>query len=59
MQVLAMLRGRGSSLPVVLITAFADEDAHRAATLMGATLLDKPFDIAELCEVVRQKLEAA
>ena len=59
MQVLAMLRGRGSPLPVVLITAFADEDTHRAAKLMGAALLDKPFDLEDLCEVVRQQLEAA
>jgi len=48
-EVLRSLRRRGSNLPVILITAFG-EAINRAevATLGGAAVLEKPFDIDDL-----------
>ncbi|MEO8876802.1 MAG: response regulator [Polyangiaceae bacterium] len=44
--VLATLRRARWSTPVILMSAFADDDVRMAATELGATLLlDKPFDI--------------
>lgn len=37
-----------SSTPVLFMTAFGDEAAHREAERLGATMLDKPFDLDEL-----------
>jgi CheY-like chemotaxis protein len=49
LEVLRSLRAAGNRTPVVLITAFGDEKVHaEAASLGAATLLDKPFGLAEL-----------
>ena len=41
--------------PFILFTAFGDEDTHERASEIGAiTLLDKPFDIDYLRELVAQ-----
>jgi CheY-like chemotaxis protein len=43
--------------PMILFTAFGDEDTHRRALELGAlTLLDKPFDIDYLRQIVAQVL---
>ena len=43
--------------PLILFTAFGDEDTHRRALKIGAlTLLDKPFDIDNLRELAAQVL---
>ena len=42
---LTTLRRMNLQMPVLLITAFGDEDTHAQARSLGATLLDKPFDI--------------
>jgi CheY-like chemotaxis protein len=43
--------------PFILFTAFGDEDTHKRARELGAvTLLDKPFDIDYLLELVEQVL---
>lgn len=43
--------------PFILFTAFGDEDTHKRARELGAvTLLDKPFDIDYLLEIVEQVL---
>jgi DNA-binding NtrC family response regulator len=43
--------------PFILFTAFGDEDTHQRALEIGAlTLLDKPFDIDYLREIVAQVL---
>jgi CheY-like chemotaxis protein len=43
--------------PLILFTAFGDEDTHRRALELGAlTLLDKPFDVDYLRELVAQVL---
>ena len=47
------LRERGSSLPVVLITAFATAGVRHSATTAGIVkVLEKPFDPSALLEVV-------
>jgi len=47
--VLATLQRARWSTPVILMTAFADDDVRMASTELGAALLlDKPFDIEVL-----------
>jgi DNA-binding response OmpR family regulator len=56
---LAMLkavREAGWRLPVVLMTAFPDDDTMWRAQSLDATVLVKPFDLAELREVVARCL---
>ncbi|TNE90527.1 MAG: response regulator [Deltaproteobacteria bacterium] len=49
LQVLSLLRERGSELPVLLITAFGDRATHQSALDMGAlAVLDKPFTVPQL-----------
>jgi DNA-binding response OmpR family regulator len=46
-------------IPVILITAFGDEETHREAYQLGARwVLDKPFDLGELRTAVRAALPA-
>jgi len=43
------------SPPVILITAFGDEETHKQANLFGAVaIFDKPFDIDELIAKVQE-----
>lgn len=50
LEVLARLRRVDTATPVILITAFGDAQTHAEARRLGAsTLLDKPFDLDELC----------
>ena len=37
-------------MPVVLITAFGDEQTHEEAARLGASLLDKPFELDALLD---------
>lgn len=54
LDVLRGLRTAGWSQPVVLMTGFGDEDTHARANEEGAAVvLDKPFDVDELVEIVR------
>ena len=39
--------------PTILITAFGDRETHEKASRLGATVLDKPFDMSDLLEKVR------
>lgn len=43
---LSALRRMNLQMPVLLITAFGDDDTHAQAKSLGATILDKPFDLA-------------
>jgi DNA-binding response OmpR family regulator len=48
---LAILRGLRAArctLPVILMTAFGDDQIRREAAELGAVLLDKPFAMADL-----------
>jgi DNA-binding response OmpR family regulator len=45
----------GKFPPVILITAFGDQWTHAQARKLGAVdIIDKPFDIDDLVERVRQ-----
>jgi CheY-like chemotaxis protein len=50
---LAGLRRSGREIPVVLITAFADDKLRQAAAALGVmAVLEKPFDLATLRSLV-------
>lgn len=53
LDVLAWLRSRDRSTPVLLVTAFGSAELHEEARRLGAAVLDKPFELAELRRVVR------
>jgi CheY-like chemotaxis protein len=49
MQVLESVRTRSWNVPVVLISAFGDDEARRRARSLGASaFLEKPIDLAQL-----------
>jgi CheY-like chemotaxis protein len=57
LEFLRSLRQADWAIPVVLITAFGDEDLHREARRLGAAaVLDKPFDVEDLRTVVLDAL---
>jgi DNA-binding response OmpR family regulator len=49
---LADLRERNWRTPVILMSAFGDAFAHAQALRLGATLLDKPFPLKRLHDLV-------
>jgi CheY-like chemotaxis protein len=54
-EALERLSGIGWHGEIILITAFGDDAAHaRAHDLGAAALLDKPFDLDTLCEVIQR-----
>lgn len=58
LEVLARLRREDWDTPIILITAFGDEELHAEATRLGATrVLDKPFELDELRGAVRELLK--
>jgi len=60
LELLAELREKDWSLPVILITAYGDDRVHREGERLGAALvLDKPFDADELVSAVRRLVPAA
>jgi CheY-like chemotaxis protein len=53
LDLLAILRCAACPVPVILITAFGDEETHAEARELGATaILDKPFDLDDLRALV-------
>jgi len=55
LSVLAGLHAAGIDVPVILITAFADDDTRAEARRFGAfALLDKPFEMGVLRSLVRR-----
>ncbi|CAN5879879.1 hypothetical protein BH11MYX4_BH11MYX4_14750 [soil metagenome] len=59
---LAMLRALRDAhwmRPVILMTAFPDDEVKRSAARLGAELLEKPFSMALLRERVRAALASA
>jgi DNA-binding response OmpR family regulator len=49
LEVLAALRNTDHTVPVILITAFGDEETHELAGRLGANaVIDKPFDVHQL-----------
>lgn len=54
LDLLAIVRCASWAVPVILITAFGDEETHAEARELGAvTVLDKPFDLDDLRAAVR------
>ncbi len=57
LEALAKLGRTPGMPPFILFTAFGDQDTHKRARELGAvTLLDKPFEIDYLLELVEQVL---
>ncbi len=56
LEMLQRMRGGPSSIPVVLVTAFGDRETHARARRLGASLLDKPFDLDDLRALVFEAL---
>jgi CheY-like chemotaxis protein len=58
LRVLEGIRTSYWAIPVIVITAFGDEDTHAEARRLGAhTVIDKPFDLARLRQAVLELLE--
>ena len=59
LEVLESLHSAGREVPVILITAFADEKTRREARRLGAAaFLSKPFNMELLREAVREVAKA-
>lgn len=58
LQVLEGIRQRGWKTPVVLITAFGDEDVRTRAMRLDATVLSKPLDVDHLQNVIARSRSA-
>jgi DNA-binding response OmpR family regulator len=50
------LRMAGRTLPVILMTAFGDEETRTRVVSLGGILFDKPFSLLDLTAAVRQLL---
>jgi two-component system response regulator (stage 0 sporulation protein F) len=49
LEVVADLRSTDTTVPIILITAFGDEQTHAAAFMLGVSaVFDKPFDVDDL-----------
>src|SRR3954470_15011744 len=48
MQILEALRAAHRKVPVILMTAFGDDDTRNRAERLGAVLFDKPFAVGDL-----------
>lgn len=60
LEVLAQVRARGLTCPVLLLSAFADDPTREEARRLGAqALLDKPVDMDELKAAVAALCTAA
>lgn len=58
LDVLAGLNHAGVRVPMVLITAFGDDNTHHQATRLGAVaVVDKPFDMDQLRDVVLTSIQ--
>lgn len=53
---LESLRDRDWATPVVFMTAFGSRKTHREAHRLGATVVDKPFDLDDLVAHVRAQV---
>jgi DNA-binding NtrC family response regulator len=57
LKVLEGVRQRGWNIPVVLITAFGDDEIRARAMRLDATLLSKPLDLNELQAALARAME--
>jgi len=56
LDILKGIRDAHWGTPVVLMTAFADDETRRRAKSLGATLFNKPFQLADLRHAVKELL---
>jgi DNA-binding NtrC family response regulator len=56
LQVVERLRGADDRVPVILMTAFGDDDARVEAARHGVLLFEKPFGLDELRDAVSELL---
>jgi DNA-binding response OmpR family regulator len=56
MQILEALRAAHRKVPVILMTAFGDDDTRNRAERLGAVLFDKPFVLGDLRAAVTKLL---
>jgi DNA-binding response OmpR family regulator len=54
--IIQALRDAGWATPVVIMTAFGDDEARVRAATLNAVLLDKPFEMSALRSHVRELL---
>jgi DNA-binding response OmpR family regulator len=54
--VLQSLRTAGRTLPVILMTAFGDEETRSRVARLDGILFDKPFNLLDLIAAVRRLL---
>lgn len=59
LELVVALRARGLAIPVVLMTAFGDDETRSRAERLGVLLLDKPFTLAELSTAVARLVPTA
>ena len=60
LKMLPMVRAEWPNVPVIMITAYADEDTKRHAIAQGATgLLTKPIDFDRLRQEIDARLDRA
>ena len=58
LEFLAMIREIHQNIPVIIITAFGDDETHELAHRLGAwAIFDKPFDIDDLIRSVRKAVD--
>jgi two-component system response regulator HydG len=59
LQLLEGLRARGWTLPIVVMSAFGDDEVRQRALASGATaFLNKPVDVDELQRIIQQSVAA-
>jgi len=56
LRVLAQMRQLAPRVPVILMTAFATREVVESAAALGASVLNKPFDLDDLAAIVERTL---
>lgn len=57
LEVLKELRAKNWNKPIVFITAFGSKETHQQALALNADVLNKPFDIDDMIDHVRQRVQ--
>ena len=58
LSILDGLRSLGCATPAIVVTAFGDDTTREAAKSVGALLVDKPFELDELCALIERWLKS-
>jgi DNA-binding NtrC family response regulator len=56
LRLLRAIREKSPAVPVILMTAFATREIAEEATVLGATIVAKPFDLNDLIRAVESAL---